>query len=203
MNLQLPGLAMATPPLAFSASLLTSPTGQATLLFVPFGLQSRGVTSCRRLGPSLPPIPVHRAAHAGNAAHLCCEQITSSLGIFPVGQGFLSADASSSSSSCSAGGVSVPVLRRPCWKRRQSGARCGLKSCECPDVLLSGEPEDAGDGVFGEATVARVHAFQERVRERAVSLADIAALYDYPLDEFQVQEFCGIQAANTVVSAFS
>lgn len=97
--------------------------------------------------------------------------------------GLLSLDASHS-----AGGVQ--------WKR-QFGTGCRLKPCaaaKCPDVLVvSGESGVVGDGVFGEIVgQRRMQEFRERVRERAMSLEDIASLYDYPLDEFQVQEVGGI-----------
>lgn len=169
----------------------TIPMGQATG-FAPFqGLQSCGVTSCCRLGPSFPnPVP----AHAVRAARLC--KHVNSVRIH-VSQSFLSVEASSSSSACG--------IQRSCclccfctWKRRRLiEAGCKFKPCaaaaaaaESSDILVS-EPEssDSGYGILGETREGgqrRLQELRERGRERTMSLEDIASLFVYPLDEFQV-----------------
>lgn len=163
----------------FSSRPLHNSIGRAAGL-VPSGLQTRGVTSYWRLGPSLLPILVHEPAHAGGTSYLCKQ--TTSLRI-QVGLGLLSVDAVPS-----AGGAQISCCS---WKPRLIAAGCqwtsstAASASEYPEVLVSEESGDTGDGLFGETRGTGQGLLQERVCERTMSLEDVASLYDYPLDEFQ------------------
>lgn len=109
-----------------------------------------------------------------------------------MGQGFLLVDASSFHV--------VRGVQRPCctWKRQRL-IGVGRKftpyatAAESSEVLVSEESSDSGDrnDFVGETSVVgqrRLQALRERGPERTLSLEDIASLYEYPLDEFQVRE---------------
>ena len=163
----MPALAMATAvALTYpSRGALPMPAGQATLLRLLF-----------RWG-HLPPTPVQgrcsRAAHAGGVAarHGCVRVL-----------GYLAADASAHGWALRCCAARPPRLLGRC---------CGaLQSCAAavPDVA-GDESESDADGILsGGAAQRRMQAFRERVCGRAVMVEDIASLYDYPLDDFQVQQ---------------
>lgn len=179
---------MATPTTLCSRS-LTIPIAQTTWL-VPFkGLQSREMTSCCRLGPTPALSLVQWPAHALGAAHFCKHMSSRRI---HVGQGFLLVDASS-----------FPVVRgvqRPCctWKRRRLiGVGRKFTPCataaESSEALVSEESSDSGDrnDFFEETSVVGQRSLQvlrELGPKRTLSFEDIASLYEYPLDEFQVRE---------------